>query len=263
MNPLSTGGSPDRRASRVALRTLRQRPKVVGETAGGDTVYEVRGVRLILKPDTNHFTRLVECSKCGAEVPGASMLVAADLDQAPAPVVCRQCVHQVGLFPRAAVGETGRLRPAPRNRAGPSAGGPPAAAVPAVEPVAAERVAAVEGRLDAVTEEVATLASGLAGLRAELASVGEWSRDVTRSQRDLDARLLQLAARVDGSTAEGARLRDDVAAVVAAVEGLRAATAVRPRPEAPPAPALVEEFERQLEEAESRLARRYTGDAPA
>ena len=52
-----------KRATWVALRTLRQRPKVVDQGANGEPIYEVRSVRLILGDKADHFSRLAECSK--------------------------------------------------------------------------------------------------------------------------------------------------------------------------------------------------------
>src|SRR3954447_14095914 len=82
-----------RRAGWVGLRTLRQRPKVVDHTADGEPVYEVRSVRLVLRPDAGHFNRLVECAKCGREVPGAPVLDSASLDHPGNPVICKTCVQ--------------------------------------------------------------------------------------------------------------------------------------------------------------------------
>ncbi|MDQ4069819.1 MAG: hypothetical protein M3203_10180, partial [Actinomycetota bacterium] len=59
-----------RRATWVGLRTLRQRPKMVGDARSGEPVFEVRSVRLVLREGASHFSRLTECSKCGREVPG-------------------------------------------------------------------------------------------------------------------------------------------------------------------------------------------------
>jgi hypothetical protein len=75
------------------LRTLRQIPKVVGQTDAGETIYEVRSARLVLRGDAAHFNRLVRCSKCGREVPGRAVLGPGDLDQPPQAVVCNDCVE--------------------------------------------------------------------------------------------------------------------------------------------------------------------------
>ncbi|MGH9265138.1 MAG: hypothetical protein ACRD1D_10650, partial [Acidimicrobiales bacterium] len=88
-------GSPRRqnRANWIALRTLHQRPKVVGQTPAGDPIFEVRAARLVLPADSHHFSRLVACSKCGREVPGPAVLTPADLDHAPHQVICKDCVR--------------------------------------------------------------------------------------------------------------------------------------------------------------------------
>ena len=65
-----TGPRRYNRATWVALRTLRQLPKVVGETSAGDPIVEVRSVRLVLRAGAHHFSRVTTCSRCGREVPG-------------------------------------------------------------------------------------------------------------------------------------------------------------------------------------------------
>jgi hypothetical protein len=83
-----------KRANWVALRTLRQVPKVVGETPAGDPIVEIRSVRLVLRGDASHFNRIAACSKCGREVPGAAVLSPADLDHVPNAVICKDCVKK-------------------------------------------------------------------------------------------------------------------------------------------------------------------------
>ena len=83
-----------RRANWVALRTLHQLPKLVGQTKDGHPVYEVRSVRLVLRPEASRFKRLVECSKCGDEVAGSSVTGPDALDRVPSPVICRKCVAE-------------------------------------------------------------------------------------------------------------------------------------------------------------------------
>lgn len=73
------------------MKTLRQRPKAVGETECGQAVYELKGVRMILRDNAGRFTRLVACSKCGRETGGRSVMHAADLDNAPQAVICPKC----------------------------------------------------------------------------------------------------------------------------------------------------------------------------
>ena len=86
-----------RRANWVGLRTLHQRPKLIDQTASGVPVYEVRSVRLVLLASSSHFSRLVECSRCGAEVPGGLILAAADLDRPSHSVICGDCVRSVDV----------------------------------------------------------------------------------------------------------------------------------------------------------------------
>ena len=81
-----------RRANWVGLRTLRQLPQVAGDTAGGEPVYEIQSVRLVLDGTAATFVRLVECSRCGRETPGEPVLTPADLDGPLRPVVCTDCV---------------------------------------------------------------------------------------------------------------------------------------------------------------------------
>ncbi len=75
------------------MRTLRQIPKVVGQTDAGETIYEARSARLVLRGDAAHFNRLVRCSKCGREVPGRAVLGPADLDHPAQAVMCNDCVE--------------------------------------------------------------------------------------------------------------------------------------------------------------------------
>ena len=75
---------------------------MVGQTDAGETIYEVRSARLVLRGDAAHFNRLVRCSKCGREVPGRAVLGPADLDHPPQAVVCKECVEaatQIGARP--------------------------------------------------------------------------------------------------------------------------------------------------------------------
>ena len=89
----SSGPRRHNRANWVALRTLRQLPKVVGETSAGEPIVEIRSVRLVLRDGASHFSRVTTCSKCGREVPGAPVLGPGDLDHPPHPVICKDCVR--------------------------------------------------------------------------------------------------------------------------------------------------------------------------
>ena len=66
---------------------------MVGQTDAGETIYEARSARLVLRGDAAHFNRLVRCTKCGREVPGRAVLSPGDLDQPAQAVVCRDCVE--------------------------------------------------------------------------------------------------------------------------------------------------------------------------
>ena len=125
------------RANWVGLRTLRQIPKVVGQTEAGEVIYEVRSVRLLLRGDAAHFNRLVRCSKCGREVAGRAVLGPADLDQAPQPVVCNDCVEAVTA-----------MSPRP---------GPPAEPAAADEPAVADARAEMNRRPEAPVNELGGL----------------------------------------------------------------------------------------------------------
>lgn len=84
--------SAHNRANWVALRTLRQVPKVVGETSAGDPVFEIRSVRLVLPGDASHFSRILACAQCGRDVRGPSVRFPHDLDHRANAVLCTECV---------------------------------------------------------------------------------------------------------------------------------------------------------------------------
>ena len=66
---------------------------MVGQTDAGETIYEARSARLVLRAESAHFNRLVRCSKCGREAPGRAVLSAAELDQPPQAVMCTDCAE--------------------------------------------------------------------------------------------------------------------------------------------------------------------------
>src|SRR3954447_16389491 len=78
MLELSDQTSHHKRAVWVGVRTLRQRPKVVGYTGAGECVFAVRSVRLVLRRDADHFNRLLACSECGTELLGGPVFTAAE-----------------------------------------------------------------------------------------------------------------------------------------------------------------------------------------
>lgn len=77
----------------VALRTLRQVPRIVGETEAGDPIVEIRSVRLVLQGNAAHFRRLQVCSKCGKDAAGATVLDPVDLDRSPESLICQDCLR--------------------------------------------------------------------------------------------------------------------------------------------------------------------------
>jgi hypothetical protein len=79
------------RANWLALRTLRQVPRMIGRTHAGVPIFEIRSVRLVLHDEALYFTRLVRCSRCGEEVNGTSVLTPADLDHGASAVMCKDC----------------------------------------------------------------------------------------------------------------------------------------------------------------------------
>lgn len=168
------------------MRTLRQMPKLVGETDEGDPIFEVRSARLVLRGDAGHFNRLVACSRCGREVAGAPVLSAADLDHPAHAVVCKDCV-------RAATG------PDDQSRRPEAAAAPPA-------PAGDDRLAALERRLAELAEQLGTGAGGAAA-----------AADPTT-----DARLAALTTRLDELAQGQEELAGAIRAAVARLEALPA-----------------------------------------
>ena len=216
-----------RRATWVGLRTLRQRPKMVGETRNGDPVFEVRSVRLVLREDAGHFSRLAECSKCGREVPGAPVMSPADLDRPPHSVICKDCVRaSVAASPlqpeRRPVTPKAPKAPAtePENRPSES-----------IEPADDARFAAMELQLQEAMSRLAELADvqrdestesrleealrkGLADIRAQVLEASEGSparTDVEALAQLVQAQqrqLVSLSAVLDETRAEVKRLAE-------------------------------------------------------
>lgn len=205
--------STERQATWVALKTLRQRPTVVGRTEEGIAVYGIRSVEMVLPPGAAHFKRLVPCAKCGRRVPGMAILGPADLDRSPTPVFCDRCGRPAD-------------RPASREAPDVPAPAPPPASRPVVAEgaVDAERLAAVEAQLAEVLsrapspsvtagelrrlsehvaellraqkDELATVAASVAEVRAEMRTLGESNRALDHALGALDQTVVGLAARV-------------------------------------------------------------------
>ena len=183
----------------MALRTLRQLPKPVGETAGGEPVYEVRSVRLLLDATTAHFVRMAECSRCGRDMAGAPVLTPADLDRPLRPMICTDCIRRAGVSTvwESENGEPAEERPAPAALA-PSP--PEPAPAPPAEPAEGkrpERLDAMEHHLRAVTDRVNELGRVARAHQAELKE---------RSQRE---------------EATAAALREELAALRASTDDTR------------------------------------------
>ncbi len=244
MAELSDEASPHRRATWVALRTLHQRPTVIGRTADGETVFKVRSVRLVLRGDSPHFNRLAECSKCGRDVPGAPVLGPADLDQPSHPVICKSCV---------------RSAPMPSWKPAPA----PADAVShPVEVVAAEpgddsRLKAVEAQLREVVTQLVAMAdvqrsqgaaadatsAALTEVRAEVHALRALAEAGASRVHVLERKQasLQRLNRLLGAQAGGRQVAGEGGAA-----SVRQATAGD----------LLDTLDRQLLEAEGRLAER-------
>src|SRR5688572_16111471 len=111
----------DKRATWVALRTLRQRPKVVDHQKNGEPIYEIRSVRLVLRDNVDHFNRLAQCSKCGRELPGAPVLTQADLTRPSHSVLCKECVRKATDRSQRAAGARREVVPKPQAAESPEA----------------------------------------------------------------------------------------------------------------------------------------------
>jgi hypothetical protein len=155
------------------LRTLRQIPRVVGQTDAGETIYEARSARLVLRGDAAHFNRLVRCSKCGREVPGRAVLSSADLDQPAQAVMCNDCVEAATLA-------------SPRP-------GPPAEPVATDEPAVVDAQAEMNMGPDALVDEL----DGLGDDEAEPAAVSEFEEAEYGMPPALDPELVDNGAGVD------------------------------------------------------------------
>ncbi len=199
--------SPDRRASWVALRTLRQRPKVVDHTAAGEPIYEVQSVRLVLREDDSHFNRLVKCSRCGNEVVGSHVHTAADLKPSHS-VICKDC-SQFATRPAERA-----IRPDPPAPPPPVVAPVEAVAVPVSHTVDSRRMAAVEGQLRVLTNRVASVGKESAARAAELEghlrkSVGELAEQVQNERTEraaVNAALAEMRADMDRIAQSGREL---------------------------------------------------------
>lgn len=245
----SSQGAQQRRANWVGLRTLRQRPRLVDQTAGGLAVYDARSVRLVLVGDATHFNRLMPCSKCGKEVPGPPVLSATDLDRPSHPVICKECVRASGV---SQVGHTsGPAAPSPLPEPPPEVEVVIAPETPAPQPEVAEvepgqepdtlpvadeaRLAAIEDQLGVallrITEvadvqrlESIRRAKGDEGVQAQVQAalvqaLAELRAEVLASA---EATATRLAALEEGVRAAVAETRAELARVSTSTEDLAA-----------------------------------------
>jgi hypothetical protein len=212
-----------RHAGWVGLRTLRQRPKVVDHTPEGDPVYEARSVRLVLRPDASHFNRLVECAKCGREVPGAPVLDPASLEHPVNPVICKTCVQASAIStsrqPERIVPDAAPAPPPPAK--------PAEATRPAPAPSEDGRLSSFEAQLRAVVRQVRDLAEVDRPASIDAGQVEE--RIQAQVHEVVGAELAGLRAELAaGREAEGPQMaalaeqvRQDVGAMAEALQGQR------------------------------------------
>lgn len=241
IEPSKEASQRQRRVNWVGLRTMRQRPKLVGATDDGEPIYEVRAVRLVLLGTSPHFTRLAPCSRCGRELPGAPVLTPADLDIELRPMICADCIRGTGITSvwdpeaarRAARGQEddaeGGTDLGPSTPAGtqeplspvPDGAPPVAAAVAAADAdvadadvAAADRLAAMERHLGAVTARVNELGRRWAAQQAQSEERRRREAEVAAA-RDavVDRALAEIRADLESSlaadrTADGRAIED-------------------------------------------------------
>ena len=208
-------------------------PTVVGETSGGDPVFEVRSIRLVLRSDANHFNRVAACAKCGREMPGAAVLSPADLDLTPHPVICKECVSSAAGKPLFATEASPPLGPALAPPVANGANGS-AAPAPGLPPPDDGRVAALERRLAELSVQLATRrATGAAPVEPATEPFGD---RLSALERRLDEAIDILRARevsqpqtraeeIRGAVEPyAAGLRDDIVRLTEAVEDRRRAS---------------------------------------
>lgn len=286
----SNQASLQRRANWVGLRTLRQRPKLVGATPAGEPVYDVRSVRLVLRGLSPHFDRLAPCSRCGKEVPASPVLSVADLERPLRPVICTDCVRGTGVStffdtstrPPALEREPEPPEPVEMPAPAPAAVMAVADAPNAERTAMEERLALFERHLRAVTDRVNQLGHDLWADRAATEERGRTEEAEVRSALDrLGEELAAVAGvggQVDSQQAELAAALSAVAEIRSEIERLseanlelaranqdlerRAATKAPMSPYDPAAEMVAAQEE--LAEAHRELARRLADvEAPA
>ena len=187
-----------KRVTWIALRTLREVPKLLGETEAGDAIVGIRSVRLVLPADAGHFRRIVACSTCGNDALGEVVLAPSDLDEPSQPLICESCAR------------SDTPASSPRR----TTVGPPTTALLAVadaSPVAVDPTARLpdDARLVALERRVFELAALVQAQRApseqDAQMRGTPEQEATGTRLDeLEGRLRQLQADAE---AESARAR--------------------------------------------------------
>lgn len=244
------------RANWIALRTLRQVPRVVGETRAGEPIFQVRSVRLLLPAQSHHFSRLVACSKCGREVPGPAVVSPADLDHPAHQVICKECVRAATapMFDTATSLGVARDPRTPDamvtngNGNGHGLGRRPS-----------------EGRLGELEERTRELAAQIASQRAELEAALERRMQEAKAElAELDANVQRLAeakAVIDGARQREAALdrrvqdaRGELSVLASSLQQLAGAQQEREARD-DERHAAVEETRRRADDAAERLER--------
>jgi chromosome segregation ATPase len=185
-------------------------PKVVSETNAGEPIVEIRGVRLVLRDGATHFSRILVCSKCGREVPGAPILNAGELGRAPHPVVCQECVRSAAppsIVPRH------RTVDAPMEHVEP----PPdtaSADVAVIEAPPAPTMVVLERRLSEMAEQLtakwgeweAVHDGPVRETRDEVRSLTTTAKELARAQEDLERVINGVVERLGRGGPDGSRL---------------------------------------------------------
>ena len=211
----SDHASKNGRAAWVGMRTLRQRPHLVGRTKAGEPVFEVRSVRLVLKKDANHFNRLLECTKCSADIAGQPVLRIGDLDGPSYAGLCESC-SRVAATPARRHQAPGRHQAPAKEVVAPPRQMSAVPEHPAEPPDAAPevaddgRLAAAEARIDVVTARCDQLAGSLEAEHAKRRQIEEAPAPGLSP--------LQLVAGIADLRAEVASSSDAHAAKLAALE---------------------------------------------
>lgn len=249
--PEPSEGAPLRQkhANRIARRTLRERSKLVGTTADGEPVYEVRSVRLVLRDESPAFNRIHTCERCGQDQVGAAVLSRADLDAPVRPMICAGCIHRAGV--------SGAREPEPTSAPPEHAVPVPAPAAPHVEPA---RLESMERRLRSVAAQVEELSRLGAQLRRSVAGLGHL---VEAHRVDLTAVVRETArVRTEVPDAVDRKLGELAAQVAELSSRMDALVSRTEEPASPPAPPrrddndvdLVDTLELQLQQATERLS---------